>query len=402
MSGGIETPNTDIRSEARASVATSRLDAAATSTISPSAGIDSDTNTDFRLLAESVPQIVWVRGHDGALYFMNRRGLEYSALSFAQMALTRSPAYLVHHDDRATFEKHWNEALETGQIMAIEARLRRHDGVYRWHLIRAHPSRDANGCIVKWMGTSTDVHEARESNDRNVFLLNLTTALASYRHPQDLVCAAMARLRDRLSAARVTLAEIEAGSNNALLLTLGAGDDSQLEVGTEPLETFRELVIDSRQGVATVLCDSRSDNRTAQVYQSWYQPRSIRAMIALPLLRGGDPVAVLAVVDAQPRDWTASEIELVRRVADIVWPAFEKARADRALALSEERLRLAQSIARMGTWEWDPASNKCYFSREGHDLFGMPTSESHNFDDLLARVDSRDSLALQAALESCR
>jgi PAS domain S-box-containing protein len=175
-----------------------------------------------------------------------------------------------------------------------------------------------------------------------------------------------------------------------------------LEVGTAPRDTFRELVMDSRQGVATVLCDTHSDNRSAHAYDSWYKPRGIRAMIAVPLLRGGEPVAVLAVVGVQPRDWTASEIELVRRVADIVWPAFEKARSDRALAASEERLLLAQSIAQMGTWEWDPASNKCFFSHEGHELFGMSRNESHNFDELLARVDPRDSLALQAALEACR
>ena len=400
MSRGIDVPDSEV-SDACTGVATSRLPLDPTQR--DSARLDPILDdADFRLLADSVPQIVWVRGHDGVLYFMNRRGLEYSGLAFPQMALSNSPSHLVHPEDREAFDTQWGETLNTGQVMAIEARLRRHDGVYRWHLIRAHPVRDPHGLVIKWMGTSTDVHETRESNDRNVFLLNLTTALASIRHPQDLVCAAMARLRERLSAARVMLAEIEIGSSSALLLTLSSSDESQLEVGTAPLETFRELLIDSRQGVATVLCDTRSDNRSSHLYEGWYKPRGIRAMIALPLLRGGELVAVLAIVDAQPRDWTVSEIELVRRVADIVWPAFEKARADRALASSEERLLLAQSIAQMGTWEWDPSSNKCFFSREGHDLFGMVRNESHNFDDLLARVDSRDSLALQAALEACR
>src|SRR5262249_18859172 len=55
-----------------------------------------------------------------------------------------------------------------------------------------------------------------------------------------------------------------------------------------------------------------------------------------PLLQGGALVAVLSVVEAVRRDWTHSEIELVQRVADVVWPPFEKARADRSV---EDALR---------------------------------------------------------------
>ena len=396
MSSGFEPSDREAANEAHADVASIGRTAR-----QPGSTDGTDADTDFRSLAENVPQIVWVRDRDGSLQFMNRRGLEYSGLSFAQLALHQTPSHVVHGDDRESFDRQWRDALESGHPLAMEARLRRHDGVYRWHLMRAHVIRDAHGVAVKWIGTSTDIHDSRETSDRNLFLLELSGELANLRHPQDLVCAAMARLRDRLEAARVTLAEID-GNNSALLLTLAAGDDSRLEVASASLESFRDLVIDSRQGLATVLCDARTDNRSAHAYEDWYRPRGIRAMIALPLLRGGEPVAVLAVTDSRPRDWTASAIELVRRVADIVWPAFERARADRALASSEERLLLAQSIARMGTWEWDFATNQCAFSREGLELFGLNAARSHTLDELLARVDGRDAPALQAALETCR
>ena len=108
MPSGIDAPNSETRTDASASVANSRL----VNTLPAGSASPSADDTDFRLLAESVPQIVWVRGRDGSLYFMNRRGLEYTGLSFAQMALSRSPAHAVHSDDREVFEKQWNESLE--------------------------------------------------------------------------------------------------------------------------------------------------------------------------------------------------------------------------------------------------------------------------------------------------
>src|SRR6186713_392564 len=89
MSRGIDAPDSELTSDARASVATSRLPLDPTH--QDPARLDPILDdADFRLLADSVPQIVWVRGPDGVLYFTNRRGLEYSGFTFAQMALTHS------------------------------------------------------------------------------------------------------------------------------------------------------------------------------------------------------------------------------------------------------------------------------------------------------------------------
>ncbi len=85
----------------------------------------------------------------------------------------------------------------------------------------------------------------------------------------------------------------------------------------------------------------------------------------------GKRVAELAVVSLAPREWTPADIELVRRLADIIWPALEKARADRRVTLSEERLRLALGVAQIGTWDWDPETRLAYFSIEAREIFGL-------------------------------
>ncbi len=357
---------------------------------------------DFHLLAETLEQIVWVHGSDGALEFANRRGLAYAGLEPRDLASATLGARLLHPLDRRRVRDTWRTAHAQRTGFSLEARLRRHDGIYHWHLIQAHPMRDASGTVSKWMGTATDVNAAKESNERSAFLLGLSTELARIADPQDLVCIAMLRLRERLHAARATLAELDHEEHAALLLTQSEKDASRIEISSLPLESFGLLALQSREGVTTVVYDTRVDSRSAHFHAKELGPHGIGALISVPLLRGGRPVALLSITSAEPRCWSCSEVELAERVADIVWPAFEKARADRALAASEERLRLAQTVARVGAWEWDPATDRCFLSPECHDLFGLEPNGPHRLGELLERIAERDVAAVRAALENCR
>jgi PAS domain S-box-containing protein len=225
--------------------------------------------------------------------------------------------------------------------------------------------------IVTWTGTPADVQHIVEANERMTFLLALSTELARISSPQEVVCAAMARLRERLDAARVTLAEFDAQRNEAVLLRESGGAESRIEVASVPLEPFAELAADSRDGRTTVIHDTRTDSRAAHLYEDWYAPEGVGALISVPLLEQGTLVALLSVVSAGPRQWSQSEEQLVARVADIVWPALQKARAERRVTMNEERLRLAQGVAQIGTWDWDPETRRAFFSPECKDILGL-------------------------------
>jgi PAS domain S-box-containing protein len=112
----------------------------------------------FRVLADSMPQIVWSATPDGRRDYFNARWYEYTGLPVGSLDAASDPA-LVHPQDYDRVRQAWRAALTTGEPCQMEYRLRRHCGTYRWQLTRAHPERDAQGRLTGWYGTLTDIEE---------------------------------------------------------------------------------------------------------------------------------------------------------------------------------------------------------------------------------------------------
>ena len=114
----------------------------------------------FKQLADSMPQMVWAAAPDGAIDYYNQRWHDYTGMTFEQ---TKNWGWepVLHPDDLQNTIDRWTQACETCVPYEIEYRFKRADGVYRWHLGRALPIRDAQGAVVRWFGTSTDIHEIK-------------------------------------------------------------------------------------------------------------------------------------------------------------------------------------------------------------------------------------------------
>jgi len=113
-------------------------------------------------IIETVDQIVWSTRPDGYHDFFNSRWYEFTG---AAPGTTDGDdwADLFHPDDRArTFER-WRHSLETGEPYEIEYRALHRSGHYRWLLGRAHPVRNEAGEIIRWMGTCTDIDDAKRA-----------------------------------------------------------------------------------------------------------------------------------------------------------------------------------------------------------------------------------------------
>jgi PAS domain S-box-containing protein len=139
----------------------------------------------FRLLADSLPQLVWTARPDGRVDYTNARRERYG-----KPGLTRTDwDGVIHPDDLRATVAAWLKASETGEPYEMEHRLMVADKGFAWHLSRATLLRDASGAPVKWYGTTMDIHEHKmreqhirvlmtEVNHRSKNLLAVTQAIA--------------------------------------------------------------------------------------------------------------------------------------------------------------------------------------------------------------------------------
>ncbi len=111
----------------------------------------------FRSLAEALPQLVWTFDGRGKVEYANRRCAEY----FGQAGENPDWRPAIHPDDLAATVERFRSAMRAGDEYSMEHRLRRADGAYRWFLCRAFPLRGSSGQIAHWVGTSTDIHGAK-------------------------------------------------------------------------------------------------------------------------------------------------------------------------------------------------------------------------------------------------
>ncbi|MBV8189621.1 MAG: PAS domain S-box protein [Alphaproteobacteria bacterium] len=111
----------------------------------------------LRLLIDTIPALVWCADASGNAFYLNKRLLDYSGLSAEEASQARSR--LIHPDDVPLLVRTWADCLANGQTFRIVYRLRRADGVYRWHEGRSEPWRDAAGGIAQWYGVNVDIDD---------------------------------------------------------------------------------------------------------------------------------------------------------------------------------------------------------------------------------------------------
>lgn len=117
----------------------------------------------FKLICNTMPQMVWSTNAEGMHDFFNSRWYDYTGLS-PDDSLGLGWKNPFHPDDMPLTNRKWSHSLATGDPYVTEYRCRSKDGDWRWMLGRALPLRNKNtGEIEKWYGTCTDVHESLEA-----------------------------------------------------------------------------------------------------------------------------------------------------------------------------------------------------------------------------------------------
>jgi PAS domain S-box-containing protein len=313
----------------------------------------------FRLMTDSMPQIAWTAETDGSADYINAHFETYTGIDRDSGEVRdnlRHPERLilmvVHPDDAQRVAQSYQKAVGSGEIFQEESRVRRFDGSYRWHLSRAIPARDREGRVVKWYGTSTDIHDLREMQEA------LRASESKFR-----------RLYE----------------SNLVAIYFWDQDGR---------------VIEANQAYCDLVGYSADQCRSEQM--SWleatppeFQPRDYAAMQEvrergccrpyekeLINSRNGQRVSVLAAVAMME----GSEAEGIAFAVDLT----ELKRAEQALKTSEETLKLAVETTGLGIFDMDLRSGKGVWSDIAKRHYGLHPEAEPDLDMLMAGVHPED------------
>ena len=118
------------------------------------------SESQFRTLAQAVPNHVWAADASGASYWYNDKAYEYTGFESGTLS-GETWITVVHPEDWTHIREAWLLAVRSEGLYEAEMRIRRADGTYRWHLVRAIPVRGGDGVVERWIGTNTDIQDQK-------------------------------------------------------------------------------------------------------------------------------------------------------------------------------------------------------------------------------------------------
>jgi formate hydrogenlyase transcriptional activator len=121
---------------------------------------------ELRQLVDFIPQKIAVLRADGSFLHANRALLDYIAQPLEEVVAADDVRAAICHPEDLERVRHTIRSLAQGKPCEVEVRTRRHDGVFRWHLVRYEPLRDADGQITRWYATATDIEDRKLAEER--------------------------------------------------------------------------------------------------------------------------------------------------------------------------------------------------------------------------------------------
>jgi PAS domain S-box-containing protein len=349
----------------------------------------------YRFLAESIPQIVWTARPDGWLDYFNQRWFDYTGMTLEESQGSGWSSRL-HPDDLPTCAEAWKNSVRSGEPYESEARLKRgRDGEYRWHLMRAMPMRDADGRVIKWFGTSTDIDDKKRVER---VLRNSEAALeAGFNLRSAELLEVISKLNEILNAA--TLTSIVATDLHGLITLFNSG--AELMLGY----TASEMV--GKQTPAVFHLESEFEARQ----------RSLSEQLGRPIQRADLLVEIARRDGSVEREWTYVRKDGGQLTVSLTVTAVQdsegkttgylgianditaRKEAESKLLLLTERLSLAASVAALGVWEWDVANNTMTWDATMEQIYGFSLALASPYEQWRRAVYPDDLPAAEGALE---
>jgi PAS domain S-box-containing protein len=312
------------------------------------------TMARYRQLADAMPQIVWAADPTGKPTYCNKRWFDYTGMSPSDLA-EFDWRTVIHPDDVETMLTRRDQALEAGDPLEVELRFRAADGSYRWHLGRAAAIRGDDGSIEFWIGTATDIHDRKRTEEQRRFIVAAGDALSrslDYRE----TLAEVASLAVRGIADWCAVHVVEADGTIAEL-AVAHEDPAQVAFAQEleelyppdpnqPTGAFAVVRTGEPELVSEITDEMLVRGARDELHLDLLRQLELRSYMCVPLRARERVLGAITFISCDPgRLFGADDLQLAGELAGRAVTAIENAQLYRE---AEERAHAARVLATIG------------------------------------------------------
>lgn len=331
-----------------------------------------ESEEQFSTLADNMENHAWLADGEGLVYWYNKRWLEYTGLSLEEVKGWGWQK--VHHPDHVErlvelYKKLWH----TNETFELTYPLRRQDGVYRWFLTRGYPVTDEGGKILRWIGTSTDIHEQKKAEEH--------FRQMAERMPQKIFTADAVGNRDYF--------------NKVMLDYTGLPFEELKDWGWKKIIHPKDWPKVKPKWLHSINTGEDFENEVRLLRKDGkYLWHLVRAT-AIKDKKGKPKMWFGSKTDIQEQKTFTQELEekVNERTAQLIKNNMEL--ENRTIQLEE-----AQQLAHIGSWEWDVVKNKIEWSDELYRIFGLTPQEFiADYDNYLKYIHDDDREYVNAIVQ---
>ena len=220
----------------------------------------------------------------------------------------------------------------------------------------------------------------RQENAREVrrgFILDLLDRQRGEASPESLIDMTCEALGKQLNAAWVLYADIDDSDEHRILPRVWSNEQVTVQVGGYCVEDFGHRVLDHlNEGRTLVIENVHEDERIAgNDPPAAFEDLGIASLLKVPLLKEGRLRAILGIYFSNPHPWKSSDVTLTEAVAERLWEAVARSRAEAELRVSQERFSLVTKATNETIRDWDMIADTQWWNESLQSTFGYDPAQ---------------------------
>ena len=290
-----------------------------------------------------------------------------------EVSLANALVNVIHPDDRERYAAEATRALDPdgdGKL-AIEARFVQPGGAVKWIALTGQTVFEgAPRQAVRMYGTVADITERKRREANLTFLAEVSEDLAHLTDVNETLKTLCQKIGLHFSASISAFSEVDEATGVVTPLQSWQRDDIADPTGDFRLDDYHSGEVQRliRFGQPEIMSDTTA---FPEVVATKSAALKIGAYVNTPLARDGAWRFTLSVTDSHARDWRGDELELMRELTTRTWTRIERARAEEALKVSEERFSSVANLVPDLLWDSEPDGFTPWYNRRWLEYTGQ-------------------------------